>query len=253
MNKKYSVTIAILLFANMAYGLDSTKDSAPKEWKDIETELIQKTLKEQKRITHTVVVPEGSNGSFFDGKTVCFDAKGEEIEVPVCYKLKEFLNGQINNEKRYQELSSVLEKTVPEYKTQRDGLIKDRQDRAAADARKPKKSLKEQLASTECQTYRLEVELCRSTIVEDDMNAAMESEKEVTKESGIVNKTRRYAIAANKQFHGTKKIPALKQKYKSLTGNEFSQSACEGSESPSDEEIAKCGCTTDPNSTNQCQ
>lgn len=252
MNKTLSAMLSLLLFANIAYALDSTKESASKEWKEIESELIQKNLKEQKRITHTIVVPEGSNGSFYDGKTICFDAKGEEIEASDCYKLKEFFKSQINSEKHYKDLSSILEKTVPEYKAQRDSLAKAREEKAIAELKKPKMSLKEQLASKECQTYHLEVALCRTTIVENDMNAAMDSEKEITKESGIVNKARRYAISANKQFHGTKQIPALKQKYKSLTGHDFSHSVCDGSEDPSDEEIAKCGCTTDPNRANQC-
>lgn len=252
MNKKSLIILNLLLIGNLAYGLDSTKESAPKEWKAIEDILIQKNLKEQKRITHNITIPEGSNGSFFNGKTICFDSKGEEIESSDCYALKQFLNTQLGNDNRYKEVSSILERTTPEYKRQRDAQIKEREEKVISDAKQPKKSLSEKLASKECQTHQLEVELCRTTIVEDEMNAAMENEKEITIESGIVNKSRRYAIAANKQFHGTKKIPVLKQKYKSLVGKEFSQSVCDGNGDPADEEIEKCGCTTDLSRANQC-
>lgn len=165
------------------------------------------------------------------------------------------------------DIAPILDRTVPKFKSKYGERLKSNLDKFEANLKrlknpnsaeatamrsKAEKILTDKLNSKECQIHQLEVELCRTTIVEDEMNAAMENEKEITNESGIVNKSRRYAIAANKQFHGTKKIPALKQKYKSLGGKEFSQSVCDGDGDPADEEIEKCGCTTDLSRSNQC-
>lgn len=110
--------------------------------------------------------------------------------------------------------------------------------------------LKLKMQSKECRIYKIYVDLCNKVSVEEVADEALKMENSITKSSGIINKTSRYEIGRTRAMHGTAEVPALKKKYKKLSGKDWNRKSCD--EESTQDETSLCGCKMDFNSEDLC-
>lgn len=255
------LTLSLLVAADPAFSMD--KSEAQTAWDEVSRTLI-KSLDGKPTQTFLLKQKITESGN-------CYGINGKELSAEKCDSIfsdvTDLLSLKSSKSKQdYLSLKSKIESASDVTKENLSPFLSEltkKVDLKLANFESKEKRSDQTEVSKECQIYRMTVDLCRMTSIDESAKAATEHETDVTKESGIVNKYSRYKIGQMKVLHGTKDIPAFRTKYKSLTGKDWSQSACEISEEqekaaargtfdPTQEEIDKCGCSKDPNSQNQC-
>lgn len=253
--KQILVAAVSCIFAQSAFSMD--KSEAQAKWTEVNSALIKGIDGKPAQIflLRNIVTDSGN----------CYGINGKELETEKCDAI-------FSDAKELQAFRPAKAATFKAQLESVDEATKENLSQFLSELRKKvdaqekgldKKAGTQKESSKECQIYRLTVDLCRMTSIEDSTKVTTEHENEVTKNSGIINKYNRYKIGQMNAFHRTKDIPTFKSKYKSLVGKEWSQSSCEVSEEqeraaakgdydPIHEEVENCGCSRDPNSNNQC-
>jgi hypothetical protein len=267
MFRKLALIMSAMLMTTAAFGLD--KEEAKAAWDNINKELIEKKIKTRQPITMSNIVSQvRREEGTFSVKVVCYTRQGEAINADRCEKIWDFINEvhpRDDSESRLKKYSKQLDDanedikgSLGPYLAEAKKYIESTLQKSADNSSKLqniKAAIASKMQSKECKTYKLSVDICQKAYVDNAGTQAVNTENEITKETGMVNRYSRYKIGQLKQLHGTGRIPVLKADYKRLTGKDWQQSSC-GFDEPQKliknsfgdevtEEAFYCGCDND--------